>query len=177
MFGVRRISGTRGQGNKTRVTITCENLKSGGHTHIFVSDEIGMKRFTLRGKSTRDERQTRVVEWTRAAFGDAEALGVQQRAIRLLEEAVELFQACDGDRNMAHDLVNYVFNQPTGEVGQEIGGVSVCILALAAAAGYSADAEEVREVERVIAKPLEHFRARNAAKNAAGFKARSDDEG
>lgn len=31
------------------------------------------------------------------------------------------------------------------------------------------DAEEARELERVLAKPLAEFHARNAAKNAAGF--------
>ena len=45
----------------------------------------------------------------------------------------------------------------------------MCLLALSAAAGLSADAEEQREVERVLAKPIEEFTRRNAAKNAAGF--------
>ena len=70
---------------------------------------------------------------------------------------------------MAHRLVDYVFSRPVGVLHQELGGVGVCILALAAAAGLSADEEERREVERVLAKPLDHFRQRNAAKNAAGF--------
>jgi hypothetical protein len=43
------------------------------------------------------------------------------------------------------------------------------LLALAAAAGLSADEAEVDEMLRVLNKPLEHFTARNEAKNAAGF--------
>ena len=70
---------------------------------------------------------------------------------------------------MVHRLVDYVFARPVGNLAQEIGGVGITLLALAQAATIDADAEEQREFERVLAKPLEHFAARNAAKNAAGF--------
>lgn len=110
-------------------------------------------------------------EWARVAFGASEVDNLPQRALRLLEEAVELFQACGGDPAMAHKLVDFVFERPAGLVGQELGGVAVCTLVLAEVAGCSADGEEVRECERVLAKPVEHFTERNAAKNAAGFKA------
>jgi hypothetical protein len=117
----------------------------------------------------RDERQRRVTEWACAAFGTAEATGLAQRGVRLLEEAIEAFQACGGDEEMAHKLVAYVFARPPGEVGQELGGVAVTVLALAAAAKLSADDEECREVSRVLSKPIAEFAARNASKNAAGF--------
>ena len=71
---------------------------------------------------------------------------------------------------MAHKLVTFVFARPAGTVGQELGGVAVTVLALAAAAGLSADEEEAREVHRVLSKPLREFSERNANKNAAGFK-------
>jgi len=87
----------------------------------------------------------------------------------LLEEALEAYQACGGDPEMAHRLVDFVCARPVGELRQELGGVGVCTLALAAAAGLSADDAESAEWERVQAKPLEHFRQRNAAKNEAGF--------
>jgi len=118
----------------------------------------------------RDERQRRVTEWACAAFGEVEATGLAQRGVRLLEEAIEAFQACGGDEATAHKLVAFVFARPPGEVGQELGGVSVTVLALAAAAKLSADQEECREVARVLNKPVAEFTARNASKNAAGFK-------
>jgi len=119
--------------------------------------------------AARDERQARVVSWTREAFGAEQATSLPQRGVRLLEEALEAYQAAGGDAATAHKLVDFVFSRPVGSLHQELGGVRVCVLALAAAAGLSAEAEEKREVERVFAKPIEHFRARNAAKNAAGF--------
>jgi len=123
----------------------------------------------VRGIS-RDLRQVMLVDWAHLAFGDVEATSVPQRGLRLLEEAIEAFQACGCDEAMAHKLVSFVFARPPGTVGQELGGVAVTALLLAAAAGVSADDEEVREVHRVLSKPLHEFSERNANKNAAGFK-------
>lgn len=117
----------------------------------------------------RDSRQRRVAEWCAAAFGADHAASIPQRGIRLLEEAIEAYQACGCTEEMAHRLVKHVFANEPGKLNQEIGGVSVTMLALAEAANLSAEVEEIREVERVLAKPLEHFAKRNAAKNAAGF--------
>ena len=118
----------------------------------------------------RDQRQAMIASWAEIAFGREEATGLPQRGLRLLEEAIEAFQACGGDEAIAHKLVAFVFARPVGTVGQELGGVAVTVLALAAAAGLSADEEECREVHRVLSKPFREFTQRNAAKNAAGFK-------
>ena len=125
---------------------------------------------TIERSLSRDQRQEMLVDWARMAFGEAEATSIPQRGLRLLEEAIEAFQACGGDEAMAHKLVSFVFARPPGTVGQELGGVAVTVLLLAAAAGLSADEEECREVHRVLSKPLREFTDRNANKNAAGFK-------
>lgn len=117
----------------------------------------------------RDARQSRVIAWAKSAFGEAQATGLAQRGLRLLEGAVEAFQAAGGDKAQGHKLIDYVFDRRPGELGQELGGVGVCVLALAAAAGLSADEEERREVERVTSRPAEEWAARNQAKNDAGF--------
>ena len=119
---------------------------------------------------TRDQRQEMVASWAAQAFGRDQATSIPQRGLRLLEEAIEAFQACGCDEAMAHKLVAFVFARPPGTVGQELGGVAVTALALAAAAGLSADEEECREIHRVLSKPLREFTERNASKNAAGFK-------
>ena len=118
----------------------------------------------------RDDRQRLVTAWARQAFGEVEATNLPQRGIRLLEEAIEAYQACGGGAAAAHKLVAYVFDRPPGEIGQELGGVAVTVLALAAAAGLSADEEECREINRVLDKPVAEFTQHNADKNAAGFR-------
>jgi len=125
----------------------------------------------------RDQRQHAVATWCRAAFGEEHATNLLQRAVRGHEEQVELLQAAAHEtgadmaaaRAMAHKQVDYVFDRPPGNLRQEVGGVSITLLALCAAAGFSADEAESAELQRILAKPLSHFAARNEAKNAAGF--------
>lgn len=117
----------------------------------------------------RDARQTRVVAWATAAFGPHDASMLAVRGLRLAEEAIEAAQACAVSVEQIHRLVDYVYGRPVGEIGQELGGVGVTLLALAESAGMSAEQEEVREIRRVLAKPLDLFHQRNLAKNEAGL--------
>lgn len=120
---------------------------------------------------TRDERQKRVVEWCAAAFGTEHQASVPQRGLRMLEEAIEAYQALDGSPEAAHKLIDYIYAKEPGKLFQELGGLGITVLALAAAADLSADDAEKAELARVLSKPLEWFYARNEAKNAAGFDA------
>lgn len=120
-------------------------------------------------RSVRDRRQSDTHAWCVAAFGDHDARSVPQRGLRLAEEAIETAQACGCDPAMLHRLIDHVYAKPVGELPQELGGLGVTLLALAEAAGISADEAEQHELLRVRAKPLSHFAARNAAKKAAGF--------
>jgi hypothetical protein len=118
---------------------------------------------------TRDDRQQRVAAWCAAAFGVDHATSLPQRGVRLLEEAIEAYQAAGGTPEMAHRLVDYIFDRPAGALHQELGGVGITLLALAAAASLSADGCEADELTRILSKPLSHYTARNKMKNDAGF--------
>lgn len=138
---------------------------------------LGRAMATAMSLEVRDLRQATVAEWCAAAFGIEHATNLAQRAVRFREEAEELYQAAMAAAGvdaaaaieLAHRQTDHVHSRPVGTIGQELGGVGVTTLALANAAGLSADAEEMREVDRVLAKPLAHFARRNAEKNAAGF--------
>ena len=118
--------------------------------------------------SARWHRQRQILEWCKASFGE-KSLALPQRGIHMLEEAIELAQAVGVDPAMAHKLIDFVYDRPKGSVAEELGGIGVCVAALAEAAGLDADECEVLEFERVLSKPTSHFAARNEAKNAAGF--------
>lgn len=122
---------------------------------------------------SRNQLQEISVAWGVSAFGGDHVHSVGQRAIRFLEEAIELYQACGGDVLMAHKLLDFVFNRPPGKIENELGGVGVTTLVLAAAAGLSADECERKEVARVLSKDPEEFAKRNREKNEAGFDARA----
>jgi hypothetical protein len=129
----------------------------------------------LKAAKPRDERQEQVATWCAAAFGADHASSPEQRGVRALEEMIELYQSVDGKRDMAHRLVDYIVDRPAGTPFQELGGVGVTVLALASACGIAADEAEAAEVARVLAKPIEHFAARNQVKNDAGFNVTSGD--
>lgn len=117
----------------------------------------------------RNHMQKRLREWGAAAFGEAHVSSPPQRAVRFLEEAIELYQSCGADPEMAHKLIDYVFSRPVGELRSEFGGVGVTVLMLAEACDLSAAECEAAEMERVLSKGAAHFTERNREKNAAGF--------
>ena len=120
------------------------------------------------GIASRRLRQARVNTWVQATFGRSQAGELPERALRVVEEAIELAQALGVPEGQAHRMVCRVFDRPAGEPGRELGGLGVTLLACAAALGMQADQEEDIEVERVLAIPAEEMRARHAAKIGAG---------
>jgi len=59
-----------------------------------------------------DDRQDRVNAWVRSTFGDAVASDIPERALRAVEEILELAQAVKLDVATIHRLVDYVFSRP-----------------------------------------------------------------
>ena len=122
-------------------------------------------------RQPRDARQRALFEWGVHCFGMHEAGNSVHRGIRFGEEAIELMQALAVPEEMVHNLVSKIYAKEPGEVAQEMGGVGVTLLILAEALKLSAEECEIKEVMRVLSRPAEHFRARNRAKNEAGFRA------
>lgn len=117
----------------------------------------------------RNIRQHLVHQWCEETFGWSHAYNKRTRALRFLEEAIELYQAMDGDIPTAKNLLEYVFRNKPGDIRQEMGGVGITLLALGQMMGISADNAEADEFVRVQAKSKEHFQARNQVKVDAGF--------
>lgn len=108
--------------------------------------------------------QDGVDDWMDACFGEPIKSDSLERADRLTEEALELVQTVPGfTAERAHALVDYVFNRPVGERGQEVGGTMVCLAALCNTFGLSMDDEADRELSRIWTK-VEQIRAKQAAK-------------
>lgn len=134
----------------------------------------------------RNSRQTKVLRWSIRAFGGPEGEAVEEvispeeRALRFLEEAIELYQAvvmrgvCTATEHerlqaKAVHLVNTMFKREPGEIGNEIGGVMVTLNCLAEVMGHSISAEERREFERVLSFPAEFWRERWLQKRKIGL--------
>lgn len=116
----------------------------------------------------RNVRQAGIAEWVRRTFGSA-TMTLEERAMRFAEEAIELAQAAGLTEERVRAIVAHVYKKPAGEIGSEVGGVGITLLALAAVADVSADKEEVRELYRVLAIPRDYFQKRHNAKAEAGI--------
>lgn len=121
-----------------------------------------------RARTDRGYRQEVVYDWVKRCFGEAN-LVVKERALRLVEEAIELAQAEGIDVRELWTLVTYVYSKPPGTPEQEAGGIGTTLLAYAEAKGFSADDAEWNELDRILSKPVEHFRARHDKKAEAGI--------
>ena len=116
----------------------------------------------------RDLRQRAILRWACDVFGAACATNRAERIQRFVEEALELAQALDMSRAEAHALVDFVYDRAKGEVHQEVGGVSISLLALCEHLGLSANAEELREYQRILTLDRDKLRAKQMSKQACG---------
>lgn len=107
--------------------------------------------------------QSRVNLWIQHCFGAAIGADKTERNHRFIEEALELAQAGGCTASEAHQLVDYVYGRPVGELGQEVGGVMNTLAALCTAHGVDLDVEAERELARVWTKS-EQIRAKQKAK-------------
>lgn len=112
-----------------------------------------------------------LLDWAVRCFGADHVHQRRVRALRIVEEAVELAQACEVDAELVCSLVRNVYSRPKGDVYQELGGV-VVTAAVFSAAQFVQDSDLVMlaETRRILAKPVEHFTKRNQDKIDLGFK-------
>lgn len=107
--------------------------------------------------------QARVQPWMQTCFGPEISADRVERNHRFLEEALELVQSLGCAATEAHQLVDYVYGRPQGDVNQEVGGVMVTLAALCLAAGIDMHASGETELQRIWGK-IEQIRAKQAAK-------------
>lgn len=109
--------------------------------------------------------QQRVQPWMLECFGAEISANCLERNHRFFEEATELVQANGMTRSEAHQLVDYTFNRPVGDLRQEVGGVMVTLAALCLAAGADMHADGEIELRRINdPEVIEKIRAKQAAK-------------
>lgn len=111
--------------------------------------------------------QYRVLTWAVDSFG-AIAKNRDERAARLVEEAMEVAQAENVPLEVIHRIADRIYSRPVGDLGQEIGGLGITILALCENSGIDFTEQTNREFERVLSKPRDWWQKKHAEKVAAG---------
>ena len=107
--------------------------------------------------------QSKVDEWVLACFGQAVRDSQIERGHRFLEESIELAQAAGVTKAECLQLIDYVFNRPTGTVQQEVGGTLITLAALCATFNVDMDNEGNAELARIWGK-IDLIRAKHATK-------------
>lgn len=118
---------------------------------------------------TRAERQRDVFEWCGRTFGSESQRDRKKRALRFLEEAIELYQAEGCSLEQGQALMAHVLARPADQPQQEVGGVSVTLLSYCEAAGLSAHECEAVEIARIFNRSAEKARQGDRRKTGAGF--------
>lgn len=108
------------------------------------------------------------LEWARDMFGEI-AGNPQERALRFVEEAVELAQAMELDRAKMTAIVDRVWSRQAGDVSREIGQCRVTLDLLAFIIGVDPTSEAAAEFGRVKSIPKEEWMKRHQAKIERGF--------
>ena len=110
--------------------------------------------------------EARVMAWVKSRIGEGH-LHRKERAMRLLEEALELAQAEGIGYTQALAQSVHVYERPVGEPRQEAAGVAVCLLGWCGATGNRLLDLAIEELERIEAKPLDQIRGSLARKTDA----------
>lgn len=114
-----------------------------------------------------------VANWVIRTFGEV-SMAPNERASRLLEEALELFQSEGGSLDFARRLADEVFSRDHGKAVQEAGGVGLTFLAYCSSKALDAEDVIMTEIHRVLAKSPSHFKNRNDQKMQHGLSMQFD---
>ena len=113
--------------------------------------------------------QARVGQWVLKVFGGKIATDKIERAMRVVEEAIELGQAAGVTEAQARLVLQRVYSRAPGRLYQEVGGVGITLLAFGEAADIpvaKATEDELRRIEQP--ETIKRIREKQNEKAAAG---------
>lgn len=120
-----------------------------------------------------DQLQHRVGKWVGEVFDYETRMNRPERALRLLEEAIEYAQAVDVSLELVHRCANHVYEKPVGEPAQELAGVAVTLLAAAESQEVSLGTVLYQELERIESAEMRaSMHLRHEKKRQAGLSLR-----
>ena len=112
--------------------------------------------------------QGRVNNWMTACFKKEVINCSEERALRFLEEAVELVQTLNVSKEQAHNLVDYVYGREEGVTRKEVGGAIVTLGALCNTLDIDLYKAGEEELERVWMH-IEKIRKKHRDKSLVGI--------
>jgi len=110
----------------------------------------------------------RIVAWLETRYGHEITTNRQERAMRLVEESIELAQAEGVSPIIIQNIRNRVYSRPPGSPSQEAAGVMLCLVAWAEATSHDLELISEVELDRIEQVPVEISRQRHQAKADLG---------
>lgn len=92
--------------------------------------------------------QARIKQWIIQTLGNNVYQDKRERALRIVEEAIEVCQACEVNPAYIQRLIAHVYAKPVGEIRQEVGGVLFTALAMCENIGADYKVILQNEIER-----------------------------
>ncbi|AXQ68713.1 hypothetical protein HOU00_gp412 [Caulobacter phage CcrPW] len=115
------------------------------------------------GNEVKARLQVNLAHWLERCLGRQTLLSRKDRAIRVLEEAIELAQAAGIPRDKALEQLDHTYGRPKGRPYQEIAGVLNATLLAAEAYGYDGLTLGLDELARAEEK-IDLIREKNRTK-------------
>ena len=122
----------------------------------------------LRSIDSEARRGADALRWAVSTFGEI-AEDKEERAMRFIEEAVELVYAIGLTSGTLAKIANRVYGRPRGERWQEVGQAQLTLELLAEVYGINPQLRAAIEFERIQAIPKEEWERRHQAKVTAGI--------
>jgi len=119
-------------------------------------------------KLTIEGIRSRIAAWVTRSFGEPNLMSKRERALRVVEEAVELGQALNLTLAEVCKVVDRVYERPAGSVENEVAGTMLTLLSLTVPLGIDPIEVTTTELRRIENLAPSHFRAKHLAKVAAG---------
>lgn len=118
----------------------------------------------------RDDRPKRILAWAVEIFGPV-ADNRHERAMRFIEEGIELAQSCGLSRETIAAITERAYSRRTGTLDRELAQAGMTLEALAANIGFDLSGLIDDEFNRVREVPKDEWARRHAAKTAVGITA------
>lgn len=111
--------------------------------------------------------QKDVYDWSVGVFGPLSG-NLEERALRMLEEALEVAQSAGVPKEVAERLKDNVYARPVGDISQELAGCLLTLESTAEAAKIDLTEATILEWSRIQKISLEEWKTRVIDKRTAG---------
>lgn len=112
--------------------------------------------------------QSEIKRFVLRTWGKKSMYNLPERALRIVEETIELAQAHGVQPSKLYAVIDRVYSRPLGNATEEVGDIAFTLLAYTEVSGDDLEGILSQRLQRVESIPVEDLRERHRQKRAAG---------